>query len=357
MPARTIAAALALLLVTSGLATAQDDAGNSFFDAEILPFGDTSVTAELLTDIFGPDLYLGALDDSFSVIAEDDDSSPFGDGFAPALYMVPVNPGGEIAFDITGLEDPPFSGTHVEFGEFEVFVNIYEFIDDQFNFIDSTFYDDFIEEEQIINFSDSNPSWDGAYYDIEVNNAFPNDVDFFRFSGLTPGESFTAETLEVPGGFIDTVLGWYDENGDLIDSADDGGQFNYSKLTGVVPANGEVVLAVSGFGDIDFFEGTHPYMGPYELTITTGAAGVPGDYDGDLDVDSDDYTVWANAYGTTGSELDEDGNFDGVVDAADYTIWRDAFDSQPAAVPEPASALLAAMALLAIRPRFLRGKA
>lgn len=342
MTVRTTAAALALLIAASGLASAQDDAGNTFFDAEILPFGDTSVTAELLIDFYVPDLYLAALDESFNVIDEDDDSSPFGDGLAPAIYMAPVNPGGAISFDITGYEDSPFSGTHTEFGEFEVFVNLY---DDQFNFIDSRYYSDFIEEAQIINFSDSDPSWDGAYHDIEVNNAIPNDVDFFRFSGLAPGESFTAETLEVPGGFIDTVLGWYDENGDLIDSADEGGEFNYSKLTGVVPANGEVVLAVSGFGDIDFFEGLHPYMGPYELTITTGAAGVPGDYDGDLDIDADDYTAWSNAYGTTGSELAEDGNFDGVVDGADYTIWRDAFDSQPTAVPEPASLLAAVLAL------------
>ncbi|QDT70690.1 hypothetical protein MalM25_36450 [Planctomycetes bacterium MalM25] len=345
------AAVLALLAATAGLASAQDEAGNTFANAEILPFGDTSVMAELLTDIYGPDLYLGVVDEFGNVFEEDDDGSPFGDGYAPALYNVPVNPGGEIAFDVTGLEDPPFSGTHFEYGQFEVFVNLY---DDQFNFIDSVHFDGFIEEELVLNFFDSNPLWDGALYDIEVNNAFPNDVDFFRFSGLTPGESFTAETLEVEGGFIDTVLGWFDENGDLIASADEGGEFNYSKLSGVVPANGEVVLAVSGFGDLDIFDGSHPFMGPYELSITTGVAGPIGDYDGDLDIDADDYTAWSNAYGGTGAEQAEDGNGDGVVNAADYTIWRDALGTLSAStVPEPTSAGLAALAVFAFGTRIL----
>ena len=54
------------------------------------------------------------------------------------------------------------------------------------------------------------------------------------------------------------------------------------------------------------------------------APGVPGDYDGDGDVDSDDYTVWNGSYGQSGAGLAADGNGDGVVDAADFTVWRDA---------------------------------
>jgi hypothetical protein len=52
---------------------------------------------------------------------------------------------------------------------------------------------------------------------------------------------------------------------------------------------------------------------------------VPGDYDGDFTVDTDDYTVWRNTYGQFGIApgTGADGNRDGVINAADYVIWRD----------------------------------
>ncbi len=70
-----------------------------------------------------------------------------------------------------------------------------------------------------------------------------------------------------------------------------------------------------------------------------------GDYDGDLDVDANDYALWELTYGSP-VVLIADGNDDGVVDAADYTIWRD--NLTPAAavsVPEPAAGWLALVAL------------
>ena len=47
---------------------------------------------------------------------------------------------------------------------------------------------------------------------------------------------------------------------------------------------------------------------------------VAGDYDGDHDVDGDDYTAWRNSLGQTGSGLAADGNGNQVVDAGDYVI-------------------------------------
>lgn len=73
---------------------------------------------------------------------------------------------------------------------------------------------------------------------------------------------------------------------------------------------------------------------------------LPGDYDGDGDVDSSDYAEWVNSYGTTVSAPDEgaDGNEDGMIDAADYTVWRDNFAASASAsaltVPEPSQLLL-----------------
>lgn len=64
------------------------------------------------------------------------------------------------------------------------------------------------------------------------------------------------------------------------------------------------------------------------------AVPLAGDYDGDGDVDTDDYDVWAIGFG--GSNLAADGNGDGVVGAADYTVWRDAYSAGiSSAIPEP----------------------
>ena len=69
---------------------------------------------------------------------------------------------------------------------------------------------------------------------------------------------------------------------------------------------------------------------------------VMGDYDGDRDVDADDYAVWIASFGMTGN-LPADGNNDGVVNTSDYVVWRRAMStagggavaSMSFAVPEP----------------------
>lgn len=50
---------------------------------------------------------------------------------------------------------------------------------------------------------------------------------------------------------------------------------------------------------------------------------LPGDYDGSLVVDQNDYLLWrANFGATSGIALQADGNKNGIVDSADYVIWR-----------------------------------
>lgn len=78
-----------------------------------------------------------------------------------------------------------------------------------------------------------------------------------------------------------------------------------------------------------------------------------GDFDGDGDVDGEDFLTWQRGLGLTGQPdaTTGDADDDGDVDADDLTLWKSHFGGAPAvaaigAVPEPASlALLAAGAL------------
>jgi GH18 family chitinase len=82
---------------------------------------------------------------------------------------------------------------------------------------------------------------------------------------------------------------------------------------------------------------------------------VPGDYDGDRDVDIDDFNLWRSTFGSV-TDLRADGNGDLVVNAGDYVIWRKhsapgGGSSAPASVPEPRAAYLI---LFAAVLRFVR---
>lgn len=75
-----------------------------------------------------------------------------------------------------------------------------------------------------------------------------------------------------------------------------------------------------------------------------------GDFNGDGDVDADDFNGWKAAFGTRLDVygLGADGNFDGRVDAADYVIWRNQLGTGAAAaaasVPEPSAGVLISLA-------------
>jgi len=78
------------------------------------------------------------------------------------------------------------------------------------------------------------------------------------------------------------------------------------------------------------------------------------DFDGDNDVDGADFLTWQRGLGTaSGATLAQgDANGDGAITGADLTIWRAQFGPAAAAgaasaVPEPASAVMVVMALLA----------
>ena len=102
--------------------------------------------------------------------------------------------------------------------------------------------------------------------------------------------------------------------------------------------------------------------------VATSIVGPPGDYNGDGEVDAADYVVWRDMLGQhVPNGTGADGNSDGEVTEADYNLWMEHFGetmggesalamSSFAAVPEPASLLLAASGLFAIVASLRRAK-
>ena len=133
----------------------------------------------------------------------------------------------------------------------------------------------------------------------------------------------------------------------------------------MLPAGGTYFARITGADDT---------IQLYELALTATSI-LLGDYNQNGVVDAADYTVWRDTQGlsvTLGTGAD--GNFDGVITGADFTVWRSHFgqssgsgayvaeslrDSEMAvserlpyhaAVPEPASWLLAAIGVLSLAP-------
>jgi hypothetical protein len=76
-----------------------------------------------------------------------------------------------------------------------------------------------------------------------------DDVDYFEFSAVAG----TSVVCEVTSGSLDSVLGIFDaDNGNLLDTDDDGGAGLLSRLVFPVAADGNFAIAVSTFPDFDF---------------------------------------------------------------------------------------------------------
>jgi hypothetical protein len=79
-----------------------------------------------------------------------------------------------------------------------------------------------------------------------------------------------------------------------------------------------------------------------------------GDFDGDRDVDGDDFSIWQANFPTASGAMrgqgDADG--DGDVDGADFVVWQTNFPTMLSGsaviVPEPGSLLLLYLGLIAI---------
>jgi hypothetical protein len=89
--------------------------------------------------------------------------------------------------------------------------------------------------------------------------------------------------------------------------------------------------------------------------IQSTSTALPGDFNGDGDVDGEDFAIWqSNFPKATGALPGEgDGDGDGDVDGADFVVWQTNFPFMPAAgaslVPEPSGlAIAVGMSLLGV---------
>lgn len=200
---------------------------------------------------------------------------------------------------------------------------------------------------------------DGAVY---IRNTASTARVFDGYSIESPGESLivgawssVADNYDLSGNqSVDSTANWFVLGTPTAENVAEASPVEGSGSL----APGQVV-SLGLFFDTNLFEG---------LIVTTSANGttsdpflaffrnLEADYDADLDVDEDDYGIFADTFGST-IDPRADGNNDGVVDAIDYTVWRDSPSlslattaglpaSLGSAIPEPASAWMAGLALL-----------
>jgi hypothetical protein len=90
------------------------------------------------------------------------------------------------------------------------------------------------------------------------------------------------------------------------------------------------------------------------LEVEYVEAAIPGDFDGDQDVDGDDLTIWTAYFGSTAAgPLSGDADGDADVDGNDFLVWQQSISTAQenvagAAIPEP-PALSMALATLLLR--------
>jgi hypothetical protein len=346
------AAALALTAVSfqNGFATEPNE---TFAGRTILGPSIRSVT-DTLTPGFveAPDTLLGIRNHFDQIYHVDDDSSNVGNGSGSGVIAAPTN-SGSIDFSVTGFGDDFFTGDHVYSGQYEVFVDIYD--------SGNALFESFSEIRTLApgvvhDFSFNDFEWIGGNYDVNIDNAIGpvtgGDVDFFTFTGLSPGVTFTAETFDPTFMGIDTRLAWFDAAGALVadnDDNEDAPGSLLSKLEGTVPAGGALTFAVSGFDDDDYV-GSHIEDDPYELKLTIGGGSTfAADFNGDNMVTGADLASWRSNFGPSATG-DADGDND--TDGADFLIWQRELGSgvgglaaaATLAIPEPGGVLLMALA-------------
>lgn len=173
------------------------------------------------------------------------------------------------------------------------------------------------------------------------------DAGFESTRGFAPGGDGSLQVADLDGQNVRTILGGLaDPSGVALD-----------------PGQGLVYWSDAGTGKIQ--RTVMSGMLPYFEDVVSGLAGLTslalawtprlGDADGDDEVGSGDYALWAAQFGQTGDYLSADFDGNGYVGTGDYATWAacltaaDEPSLTPAAVPEPTTVglLLAGLTLIA----------
>ena len=349
-------AGAALTLAVVGLAAsgamADFEPNDDFASRAILSPGVTTVSDSITAGVAGsgPDTTLAAFTAGWTLIEVDDDSSPLGDGLASALQQVTVNSDGTIRLKVSGYPDlDPMDGNdddwgtpHLESGPFDLSVTVFDSGDVQIGSHD-------VSASLVAGavYTVGTISGYGAsdYFNAVIDNTpsvLDDVMDFMTFTSLAAGEHFEAT---VTAGSFDSLLGWFDNSGVLIEYDDDGGAGFLPNISGTVPGDGQLNLAVTGYADV-LFQGDHAQSGDYTLSIVLPP---PGDATVDGYVDGLDYVVWSNNYLLEDTIWGEANfNDDGGTDGLDYVIWSNNYSPPPGGlVPEPATVMLLAAGAVA----------
>jgi cysteinyl-tRNA synthetase len=110
---------------------------------------------------------------------------------------------------------------------------------------------------------------------------------------------------------------------------------------------------VASFFDVARTDGFIPYAAPSRGLdrLAAPAPSLVGDFDNNGAIESADYALWVNHFGSE-LELDADANIDGIVNAADYILWRNSSASTSTGnttflVPEASTSTLSWISLSA----------
>lgn len=320
--------------VSSFTGARAEEPNDTFSESTILGSGVLSVTDDLAASSGDfPDTMIATLNSAGLATDFNDDGGTWEGSLGSGLADVPINNDSSFWFLVTGNPDFDFTGDHDESGNYHVYVDI---------------FNDFGEFEETIEFDDSLipgevdqfylDGFNSFYsYNVEIDNTVGSgsamaDVDFFTFTGLTAGASFSAEVTQNQFSGFDSILGWFDGSGALIDTDDDEGFESLSLLTGTVPGNGQLTFAVSGYGD-DNFVGDHQENAQYSLEVTLLSVSQPGDFDQDDDVDGRDFLRWQRKQSPNNGSL------------ADLQAWQANYGYNGSlvaaqSIPEPASLMM-----------------